>query len=170
MHKFAVDATHWLNISNVVLRLPKGLRSAIMSSGEYMSFNFGPLSNRCLANWSQYWLLRLQQKFVELWIRKEGLWVFMPCDMHREWHTQQQQHFFPLLFVNLEFLQWVISTCHIFFLTWAPPFQYLVRLQKHTTHLLRLDVTSAKKSVYILRSWVPGKDWSQEEEESNFNT
>lgn len=44
-----------------IKRLSKGLRSVTMSPGEYMSFSFGPLSNRCPANQSQYWLLLLRQ-------------------------------------------------------------------------------------------------------------
>lgn len=134
-----------------------------------MPFNVGLLSNRCLANWSQYLLLQLRQIFVELWNGKEGLWFSCAVICTGE-NTHSHNSLFSPYFVILEFLQWAINTWHIFFLTWAPPFQYLVCLQKHTTQLLKLKVISVKKSIYILRFWFHGKGWPQEKEESNFNT
>lgn len=67
---------------------------------------------------------------------------------HALWYAQEMTHAatttFSLYFVILEFLQWVISIYHVFFLTWAPLFQYLVCLQKHTAHFLQLKVTFVK--------------------------
>lgn len=91
---------------------------------------------------------------------------------HALWYAQEMTQAattsFSLYFVILEFLQWVNSIYHIFFLTWAPLFQYLVCLQKRTTHFLQLKVTFVKKSIYMLRSCVHNKGWSQEEEKFNW--
>lgn len=144
MHKFAVHATLWLNISSIELEDYQKVSEALSCLLVNICLNFGPFSNK-----SQYWLLWLRQMFVELWIRKEILWVFIPCDIHRGWHIQQQQPFFFPAFCH----SWIPTAGHqhssYLFLTWALPFQHLVGLQKHTTHLLKLKVTFVKKSVYI---------------------
>lgn len=103
MHKFPVHATLWLNISSIVLEDYQKVSEALSCLLVNICLNFGPFSNK-----TQYWLLWLRQMFVELWIGKEGLWVFIPCDIHRGWHIQQQQTFFFPAFCH----SWIPTAGH----------------------------------------------------------
>lgn len=102
---------------------------------------------------------------VGLWIRKQGLWVFMPCDDKR-WHTQQQHHFFLCTLPSL-------NSCSesSVLITSFSPFHYLVSLQTHETHPMKQKITFVKKiNLHHWDSRLHGKDWAQEEEESSCNT
>lgn len=110
----------------------KVLRSTVTSPDVYRSLNFGLLSKWCVTNWWSYWLLYLRQMLVGLWIRKGEIMGFHVLWWQGMTNTTATTDCLSLHFVIPEFLQWIISTCHSIFLTWAPPFQYLFDLQIYT--------------------------------------
>lgn len=87
----------------------------------------------------------------------------MPCDDKR-WHTQQQCPFYPCVLQSL-------NSCSesLVLTTSFSPFQYLVSLQIHETHLVK-QVTSVRKSLRITEILDFMVDWAQEKEESSCNT